>query len=490
MARDGGDFGPPGTPSDGIFCANGLVQPDNRPNPHAEEVRHVYSPLLIRAKSLEPTLATATLTFTSEHLFEPITVDVAWTLREEGWPLCTGVLASALLVEPLASTTATIQLSQDGWSSRPTPSRPCPRQRRALREYHLDVDAFTSRAEGALPRGHPLAHAQFVFPSVEARVLEPLARHHQPAPVHGYQPAPVHGYPLANAQFILPSAEARVEPLAQQHQPAPVYSRVMGGDAASGSAPSSSSGGRSSSAPPSGSTIEVDRSTPSFLRVITSGLVAGFNTTSGALSDLSYLGRNLLLSEMRPNFWRAPVDNDLGWQTPQKLKMWRAASHAKRQTLLHFSLLKAEPTRGACLLSSWRVASSLQPRILAHQGDRCGHGANQTCVTCLYTILPPARPTAMPIGSVGSDGASHAPRPPSMRVECRYLPGSRMRSTMPPLPRFGLSAALDGRLGTMAWHGKGPGETYVDRQTAARVGVYGAPVASQLHPYLRPQVRR
>jgi len=147
MVRDGGDFGPPGTPSDGIFCANGLVQPDNRSNPHAEEVRHVYSPLIIRAKSLEPNLATATLKFTSEHLFEPITVDVAWTLREEGWPLCFGVLASALSVEPLASTTATIQLSkEESWSSQP-PSRPCPRQRRGLREYHLDVDASTSRAQ-------------------------------------------------------------------------------------------------------------------------------------------------------------------------------------------------------------------------------------------------------------------------------------------------------------------------------------------------------
>ena len=37
----GGDFGPAGTPSDGIFCANGLTQPDGRLNPHAHEVRIV-----------------------------------------------------------------------------------------------------------------------------------------------------------------------------------------------------------------------------------------------------------------------------------------------------------------------------------------------------------------------------------------------------------------------------------------------------------------
>ncbi len=38
----GGDFGPPGTPSDGNFLINGLVQPDRDLNPHYYEVRHVY----------------------------------------------------------------------------------------------------------------------------------------------------------------------------------------------------------------------------------------------------------------------------------------------------------------------------------------------------------------------------------------------------------------------------------------------------------------
>ena len=38
----GGDFGPPGTPSDGNFLINGLVQPDRYPNPHYYEVRHVH----------------------------------------------------------------------------------------------------------------------------------------------------------------------------------------------------------------------------------------------------------------------------------------------------------------------------------------------------------------------------------------------------------------------------------------------------------------
>jgi beta-galactosidase len=38
----GGDFGPPGTPSDDNFCCNGLVTPDRRAHPGLHEVKHVY----------------------------------------------------------------------------------------------------------------------------------------------------------------------------------------------------------------------------------------------------------------------------------------------------------------------------------------------------------------------------------------------------------------------------------------------------------------
>ena len=96
----------------------------------------------------------------------------------------------------------------------------------------------------------------------------------------------------------------------------------------------------------------------------------------------------------------------------------------------------------------------------------------------MYTLTPPVSVT---------DRGGAASAAPTIRVECRYLPGGRMRASMPPLPRFGLSVAFDKRLSMLSWHGKGPGESYVDRQSAARVGVYEGAVAAQLHPYLRPQ---
>jgi beta-galactosidase len=48
----GGDYGPPGVPSDGNFLINGLVAPDRTPNPHFEEVRKVYQNIRVRPVDL------------------------------------------------------------------------------------------------------------------------------------------------------------------------------------------------------------------------------------------------------------------------------------------------------------------------------------------------------------------------------------------------------------------------------------------------------
>ena len=44
----GGDWGPPGTPSDNDFCCNGLVLPDRTPHPALWEVKKVYQPVGFR----------------------------------------------------------------------------------------------------------------------------------------------------------------------------------------------------------------------------------------------------------------------------------------------------------------------------------------------------------------------------------------------------------------------------------------------------------
>lgn len=56
-----------------------------------------------------------------------------------------------------------------------------------------------------------------------------------------------------------------------------------------------------------------------------------------------------------------------------------------------------------------------------------------------------------------------------------------------PLPRVGNQLKLAQSFDQMQWYGKGPHETYIDRQEGALVGIYTGKVADQYTPYIRPQ---
>ena len=60
------------------------------------------------------------------------------------------------------------------------------------------------------------------------------------------------------------------------------------------------------------------------------------------------------------------------------------------------------------------------------------------------------------------------------------------RGGLPEIPRFGMQTALRREYDHLTWHGKGPHETYWDRQDA-RVGVYSGKAADQLYPYVKAQ---
>jgi beta-galactosidase len=55
------------------------------------------------------------------------------------------------------------------------------------------------------------------------------------------------------------------------------------------------------------------------------------------------------------------------------------------------------------------------------------------------------------------------------------------------LPKVGLQLVLDEAFTNLAWYGRGPFETYPDRRTGARIGVFRSTVEQQYVPYLVPQ---
>jgi hypothetical protein len=58
---------------------------------------------------------------------------------------------------------------------------------------------------------------------------------------------------------------------------------------------------------------------------------------------------------------------------------------------------------------------------------------------------------------------------------------------LPFLPRIGLQMRLPGGFERFTWYGRGPHETYIDRQVGAQVGLYSGSVDEQYVPYIVPQ---
>lgn len=77
----GGDFGPPGTPSDGNFCLNGIVNPDRSPHPALEEVKKVYQYIGIKLKNLTKGEFELTNKYDFTNLKE---FDLDWEIKANG----------------------------------------------------------------------------------------------------------------------------------------------------------------------------------------------------------------------------------------------------------------------------------------------------------------------------------------------------------------------------------------------------------------------
>jgi beta-galactosidase len=86
----GGDFGPPGTPSDDNFCCNGLVSPDRRPHPGLFEVKRVYQ--YIHCKPVD--LAHRKVQIRNRYDFTHLETFAAgqWRLKADGRSIQTGLV--------------------------------------------------------------------------------------------------------------------------------------------------------------------------------------------------------------------------------------------------------------------------------------------------------------------------------------------------------------------------------------------------------------
>lgn len=142
----------------------------------------------------------------------------------------------------------------------------------------------------------------------------------------------------------------------------------------------------------------------------------------------------------RPNFWRAPTDNDFGNGMQKKSNIWRMASD-------NLSTKKVEvKEEGGKVI----VTADIYLKDVASD----------------YQI----------VYTMAADGA--------LAVNVHFKAGA---NELPEMPRFGMIMSLSEEFDNFNFYGRGPWENYSDRNNASLIGLYGSKVADQYVPYTRPQ---
>ena len=171
-------------------------------------------------------------------------------------------------------------------------------------------------------------------------------------------------------------------------------------------------------------------------------VVVEFDRNRGTLSRYAYRGTELLHAGPRPNFWRAPIDNE---------------------TYLNSGLMP--------LITPWYDAAE-RFRV---DDVRLTKAPKQVTITVDGTI----------------------PEPTAAKIAIEYVISSngdvRVAQTFEPqpgetrIPEVGMLLQLPAGFETVEWYGRGPEENYSDRHAGCDVGVYRSTVAEQYFNYSRPQ---
>lgn len=166
-----------------------------------------------------------------------------------------------------------------------------------------------------------------------------------------------------------------------------------------------------------------------------------FNRKTGYMTRYEVDGRRLLEkgASLRPNFWRAPTDNEFRNKTHIEQQVWK-------NPVINLKSLNHEFVDGLIKVN----AMYDMPEV-------------KSTLTITYTV-----------NNVGE-----------------ILVEQSMKTTpeakVPGMFRFGMRMEMPEDFDHIDYYGRGPGENYVDRKSAAFIGQYSQSVEEQFYPYIRPQ---
>jgi beta-galactosidase len=170
-----------------------------------------------------------------------------------------------------------------------------------------------------------------------------------------------------------------------------------------------------------------------------------FDLGNGRLTSFNYKGKEIFEKGPIPDFWRPPTDNDYGYNMDKLLGVWKKAGERTVVTKANIS----QPELG-------KVLVTFNYDIPDANGKKIGGYATT------FTIYSSA----------------------DVVIKNQF---SKLSDNIPEIPRMGMQMQLPEEFTNLKWLGRGPQENYVDRKTAADVGLYESTVADQYTPYIRPQ---
>ncbi len=175
-----------------------------------------------------------------------------------------------------------------------------------------------------------------------------------------------------------------------------------------------------------------------------------FSYLYGGLTSYIYGGKELIRMIPKPNFWRAPTDNDIGSQMPARYAQWKIAS---------------------------LYLSDRRPGQILYESDPPKIQEDADSLTVTYTYGMPTTPPSQCKAAyqVYGDGR--------MRVTLTYDPVQELSD----MPEFGFLFKLDAQYDHVLWYGLGYEETYADRKMGAKLGIYENRVKDNMARYLVPQ---
>jgi len=167
-----------------------------------------------------------------------------------------------------------------------------------------------------------------------------------------------------------------------------------------------------------------------------------FDTENGIISSYKYMDNQLIKdgNGPKPNFWRAPTDNDFGNRMQVNNIEWKKAS-------LFAEVTKFETSKGT----------------------------NNSVIISVEFKLPGVETTFNSSYSINGDGI--------ILIE-NTLNETTYKGD---IPRVGMRMQLPKKYQNMDYYGRGPWENYQDRKASAFIDVYSSKVKDQYVPYIRPQ---